>query len=60
MLTSQKKTFGLVILMMDFSSDFPNDGSIGLTGHPKQNEANKIGAKSAPLFAINPNTLFGS
>lgn len=59
-LTSQKKIFGFVITINDLSSDFPNIGSIGLTGKPKHIDANIIGAKSGPLFAIIPTTLFGS
>lgn len=57
-LTSQKKTLGFVMLIIDLSSDFPNDGSSALTGHPKYIEANKIGAKSGPLLAKKPHTLF--
>lgn len=60
MVTSQKNTFGFVAFIMDFISNFPNDGSIALIGQPKHSEANTIGAKSGPLFAIIPNTHFGS
>lgn len=51
---SQKITRGCVMLIMCTVSFTPNETSIALIGHPKNHEANKIGATSCEFLAIYP------